>query len=62
MYNIPTGPSDYPTPGSESGGGGGGSNNNEAKAGRPSPFMVNTTSFAPLGLVVSMVRAIMSHI
>lgn len=38
MYNIPTGPSDYPTPGSDAGGGGG-SNNNEAKAGRPSPFM-----------------------
>ncbi|KAG6678182.1 hypothetical protein I3842_14G067600 [Carya illinoinensis] len=37
-YNIPTGPSDYPTPGSDAGGGGG-SNNNETKAGRPSPFM-----------------------
>lgn len=46
MYNIPTGPSDYPTPGSDAGGGGGGGgssgsagNNNEAKTGRPSPFM-----------------------
>ncbi|XP_059430373.1 transcription initiation factor IIA large subunit-like [Corylus avellana] len=38
MYNIPTGPSDYPTPGSDTSGGGGG-NNNEAKTGRPSPFM-----------------------
>ncbi|XP_040992208.1 transcription initiation factor IIA large subunit-like [Juglans microcarpa x Juglans regia] len=39
MYNIPTGPSDYPTPGNDTGGSGGGNNNNEAKGGRPSPVM-----------------------
>jgi hypothetical protein len=57
MYNIPTGPSDYPTPGSDAGGGGGGGgssgsagNNNEAKTGRPSPFMVSIMSSAPFGL------------
>ncbi|XP_040994002.1 transcription initiation factor IIA large subunit isoform X2 [Juglans microcarpa x Juglans regia] len=44
MYNIPTGPSDYPTPGSDAGGGGG-SNNNETKAGRPSPFMQPPSSW-----------------
>lgn len=45
MYNIPTGPSDYPTPGNDTvgSGNGNGNNNNEAKGGRPSPFMVNTT-------------------
>ena len=55
MYNIPTGPSDYPTPGSDTGGGGGGgggggssggsgTNNNDPKTGKPSQFMVNITS------------------
>ncbi|KAG6631388.1 transcription initiation factor IIA large subunit-like [Carya illinoinensis] len=39
MYNIPTGPSDYPTPGNDTGGGSNSNNNNEAKGGRPSPFM-----------------------
>lgn len=50
MYNIPTGPSDYPTPGSDTGGGGGGgggggssggsgTNNNDPKTGKPSQFM-----------------------
>lgn len=58
MYNIPTGPSDYPTPGSDTSGGGGG-NNNEAKAGRPSPFMVNITLLAPFFLLVSIVKALM---
>ncbi|XP_011032249.1 PREDICTED: transcription initiation factor IIA subunit 1-like isoform X2 [Populus euphratica] len=33
MYNIPTGSSDYPTPGSDTGG------STDGKAGRPSPFM-----------------------
>lgn len=37
MYNIPTGPtSEYPTPASDTGG------STEAKAGRPSPYMVST--------------------
>ena len=35
MYNIPTGPSDYPSSGNESG-----VNNNEIKGGRPGPYMV----------------------
>lgn len=46
MYNIPTGPTDYPASGNEtpSGGGGGGSSggaggNTEVKGGRPSPYM-----------------------
>lgn len=34
MYNIPTGSSDYPTPGNDSGG------NADIKGGRPGPFMV----------------------
>ncbi|KAL2328780.1 hypothetical protein Fmac_022207 [Flemingia macrophylla] len=33
MYNIPTGPSDYPSAGNDSGG------NNDIKGGRPSPYM-----------------------
>ncbi|KAF7805427.1 transcription initiation factor IIA large subunit-like [Senna tora] len=36
MYNIPTGPSDYSTPGNDSGG------NNEIKGGRPGPYMVSS--------------------
>jgi len=56
MYNIPTGSSDYPTPGSDTAGGGGGggggggssggsgTNNNDPKTGKPSQFMVNITS------------------
>lgn len=42
MYNIPTGPSDYPTPISDNIGNSGG--NSEMKAGRPSPYMVCTTN------------------
>lgn len=53
IYNIPTGPTDYPASGNENGGGGGGgggatgpgtggsaSGNAELKSGRPSPYMV----------------------
>ncbi|RZC02570.1 hypothetical protein D0Y65_017620 [Glycine soja] len=37
MYNIPTGPSDYPSAGNEPGA------NNEIKGGRPGPYMMSGT-------------------
>ena len=40
LYNIPTGPTDYPASGNDTGGGSGG--NAEVKGGRPSPYMVNS--------------------
>lgn len=36
LYNIPTGSSDYPTPGNDSVG------NTEVKGGRPGPYMVSS--------------------
>ncbi|XP_024028085.1 transcription initiation factor IIA large subunit [Morus notabilis] len=43
IYNIPTGPTDYPASGNETpsggGGGGGGGGNTDMKGGRPSPYM-----------------------
>lgn len=52
IYNIPTGPTDYPASGNEtpSGGGGGSSGgaggNTEVKGGRPSPYMVKSRLFS----------------
>ncbi|TKY67381.1 Transcription initiation factor IIA large subunit [Spatholobus suberectus] len=56
MYNIPTGPSDYPSSGNESGG------NNEIKGGRPGPYMqppspwMNQSQRAPLDVNVAYVE------
>lgn len=62
IYNIPTGPTDYPTSGSETpsggsgagGGGGGGGGNTDMKGGRPSPYMVNSRWFALIQCVFSL--------
>lgn len=39
MYNIPTGSSDYPTPGTDNG-------SNADIKGRPSPYMVSYVSYS----------------
>lgn len=44
IYNIPTGPNDYPASGNDTAAAGGsGNNNTETKSGRPSPYMVKST-------------------
>ena len=50
MYNIPTGPSDYPSSGNDTGG------NVDTKGGRPGPYMVKLTLLADRTIYIKKFR------